>query len=131
MVVVGSLFDLFLVVVVVVVVVVGCLLLFGGFVCFLVVGYFLFGCFVSFLIFGLCCLFGWFMLFVVCCLLFGLCLLFCCSWLVGCSVCQDRISHLGGGSIFLEAIPSARSRWEAQGFLPVAGCERKMQRLVT
>lgn len=51
--------------------------------------------------------------------------------LFGWLVCQDRIRHLGGGSIVLEAIPSARSRWEAQGFVPVAGCARRMQQPVT
>lgn len=52
-------------------------------------------------------------------------------WQPGFVPFDDRTRHLGGGSIVLEAIPSARSRWEAQGFVPVAGCEPKMQRPVT
>lgn len=35
--------------------------------------------------------------------------------------CQDRVRHSGGGSLFLEAISSARRRWEAQGFVRVPG----------
>ena len=52
---------------------------------------------------------------------------FFCGW----SACEDRVRHAGGGSLVLEAIPSARGRRAAQGFVPVPGAEATTKRPVT